>query len=452
VSPLTLYTADGQVIVAEDGPPWQYTPEGNNTYLSTNSIPLDQWGAGVSFGKLYETQPWVGIVINKIIRQVARLPLKVYEEGSQGQTARLKEGYLFDAVTKPARGRGPIDLKQWAMFPLLLHGNSGIGKTRRSPGAPPTGFEYFDWRCLEPPTEKKPFWVYREGSKKPRILQEDDVVHLAWLSTKPGSLGISPLFQLGVTIRIESAAQRYQEWSFRNSVRPSGGVKLPAGVVLDKETRAEIRADINRLYAGPENAGKPVLLPAGIEWEPMSHTAHEAELIDQRKLGREEIAAMYDIPPTMIGILDNATYSNIGEQHKMFFTDVLGPWLVMIEERLKAQAIDDEPAFEGQWLEFDLREVLRGDPVKESVAMKTELASGVLTINEGRDVLNRPRIDHPNADRPMVQANNVTFLGDEPAEQADADQLDAAVEKAVERLSKASPTFAAAVAAAINDD
>lgn len=444
MSPLTLYTADGQVIVAEDGPPYQYTDEGHNTWLSTNSVPLDQWSAGVSYAKLYETQPWAAIVINKLTRQIARLPLKAYERNSQNEKARLTEGPLLESITKPQPGKGPIDFKQWAAFPTLLHGNGLLGKVRRSPGAPPNGYEYFDWRQAQRPTKDKPFWTIGSGRDR-RIVQLNDVVHTGWLSTKPDGLGISPLQQLGVTIRIESAAQRYQEWNLKNSVRPSGGVKMPEGVVLDKELRAEIRADLNRVYAGPENAGRPILLPAGIEWQPMAQTTHEAELIEQRRLNREEAAAIYDLQPPMIGILDKATFSNVTELHKMLYTDTLGPWLVLIEEQFKAQAIDNEPMLEGQWVEFDLREVLRGDPVKESVAMKTELQDGVLTINEARDILNRPRIDHPNADKPMVQTNNISFLGDEPEEQEDADALEASAVKAIRKLAAVSPTFAAAL-------
>ncbi|HVQ60387.1 MAG TPA: phage portal protein [Solirubrobacterales bacterium] len=447
MSPLTLYTADGQVIVAEDGPPWQHTDEGFNTYLSTNSVPLDQWGAGVSFGKLYETQPWLAIVINKLTRQISRLPLKAYERNSQGERARLTEGPLIDSISSPEPRKGPIDFKQWASFPTMLHGNSLIGKRRRSVGAPPSGYEYFDWRQVTPPTKEKPFWTVGFGRDR-RILELDEVVHFAWLSTKLGGLGISPLQQLGVTIRIESAAQRYQEWNFKNSVRPSGGVKMPEGVVLDKELRAEMRADLNRVYAGPENAGRPILLPAGIEWQPMAQTTVEAELIEQRKLNREECAALYDLQPPMIGILEKATFNNVTELHKMLYTDTLGPWLVLVEEQFKAQAIDTEPTLKDQWVEFDLREVLRGDPVKEAAAMKTELQDGVLTINEGREILNRPRIKHPNADRPMVQTNNISFLGDEPLEQEDADALETNIAKAVNRLAAVSPTFAAA----LNDD
>jgi hypothetical protein len=39
---------------------------------------------------------------------------------------------------------------------------------------------------------------------------------------------------------------------------------------------------------------------------------------------------------------------------------------------------------------------------------------GLRTINEGRKLIKLPRIDHPDADRPLIPVNNMIFLGDSP--------------------------------------
>ena len=103
----------------------------------------------------------------------------------------------------------------------------------------------------------------------------------------------------------------------------------------------QLREDVEELYAGPENAGKPALLPPGLDWKPIGHTAVEAELIDQRQVAREEVAAVYQIPPPMMGILDNATYSNIETQREMAYTMALGPPLVLIEQSLTSMIARD---------------------------------------------------------------------------------------------------------------
>jgi HK97 family phage portal protein len=301
-------------------------------------------------------------------------------------------------------------------------------KERMRVGATPTGFRPLDWRTLEP-KEIEPgsgdldYWKRSQAGKDPEVIDVDDLVHFAW-HAPAGVLGVSPLKQLGVSLRIEKAAQAYQEALFRNSARPSGGVTLPESVAGDREFRKELRSDLATLHQGVDNAGRPVILPPGSKWEQFSITAHEAELIEQRKVGREEAAAIYNAPQPLIGILDHATYSNIAELHKILYGPVLGPWIKLGEETFNAQVIAHEPAFAGQFVEFDLSEELRGDVVKEAAALRMQMQSGILTINEARQIKNLPKIDHPDCDRVMVPTNNMTFVGgstpdnDDPAAQA----------------------------------
>lgn len=414
---LTYITSDGEVIDADQNAgPFQLTPEGFNSGLSVNSVPLAHWGGGTptSFAGLYQTQPWVYIAVNFLTRQLSRLPLKAYERDSQNVKRPVKDGGLYDLLQQPAPRRGPIHLKQWMAFPTLLHGTGTVHKIRDQRGGPPTRFAPLDWRYMDPQRDRDEVithWVYR-GLRDPFVVLPEDVLLTAW-DSPDGEIGVSPLRALGVTTRLERAAQQWMEGHFRNSARPSGGLSMPEAAVGDKELRQELREDLERLHAGV-NATKPILLPPGGKWESFSQSAHEVELIEQRKLHREEIAAAYNAPQPMIGILDHATYSNVAELHKIVYGPVLGPWLVLFEETFKAHVLDGEPAFEGQWVEFDLAEVLRGDVLKEAMALKTQLQSGLLTINEARQIRNLPPIDHPDCDRPMVPTNNMTFVGGEP--------------------------------------
>lgn len=438
---LTFVDAGGNVIQTADGDgPYQHTPEGFNTGLARNSVPLSQFGGGGSYANLYRTQPWVAVVVNKLTRQVARPPLKAYERNSQNEKSVVTSGRLYDLMRRPAKRRGPVQLKQWMSFPTLLHGNGPIQKMRKEKAGPPTSFRPLDYRLLtlviDESTGEIDRWETTQFGKR-EFIDPADLVHFAW-EGPDGILGVSPLKQLGVTIRIEQAAQTWQEATFRNSVRPSGGVTLPedSKLSLDKEYRAELSSDLARMHAGGPNAGKPIVLPPGSTWQGFSATAHDAELIKQRVLAREEVAAVYDIPPPVIGILDNATYSNMDTIfEKVLFGPVLGPWFTLFEETFSAQVIDDEPAFEGQWVEFDLSEVLRGDPVKQATALKTQMSIGLLTINEARGIQNLPKIDHPSCDLPMIPANNLAFVGGEQTGDVAGQEVAGEIAKSLQRAS-----------------
>ncbi|MEJ7824900.1 MAG: phage portal protein [Solirubrobacteraceae bacterium] len=413
---LTIITAAGEVIDADDNAgPFQVTPEGFNSGLSTNSVPFAQWEAGgatASYAHLYATQPWVYIAVNFITRQISRLPLKAYSRDSQGVKRPLKEGTLYDALQQPNHRKGPIHLKQWMAFPTLLHGTGTVHKLRDRAGGPATRFAPLDWRCMQPKRDRDGIvthWIY-SGLRDPIVVLPDDLLLTAW-DSPDGEIGVSPLRALGITTRLERHAQVWMDAHFRNSARPSGGITMPEAAAGDIELRKELREDLERLHMGGPNNGRPMLMPPGGNWVPFGQTAHEVELIDQRKLNREEVAAGYNAPQPLIGILDHATYSNVAELHKILYGPVLGPWLVLFEETFKAHVLDGEPEYDGQWVEFDLAEVLRGDILKESLALKNQLQIGLLTINEARQIRNLPPIDHPDCNRPMIPTNNMTFIG-----------------------------------------
>ena len=418
-----LVTTDGSLIADDPGSPKQLTAGGRKS-LAVSSMPLGSWGTSqltlvdgrtVSYSRIYRTQPYIATAIGVLVRQISCLPLKVYQRNSQGDRERVSDHRLVDLIEKPAPGCSGTQLKQWMALPLLLHGNAAIAKVRSEKFGPPDRLWPLDWRFMQAfqadgiPSRPVQFWRYDE-LQDPLFLDPADVIHLKW-EPPEGQIGVSPLEQLGTTIRIEQSAQDYQESYLREGIRPPSGIEFPPGAILDAETRSEMRDDLQKAYGGAKNAGHPMLIPGGAKWVSLGHTAHEAELINQRKLTREEVASVYSVPQPLMGILENATLANVEALHKMFYTTVLGPWLSLFEESFQAQIIDPEPAFDGMFVEFELAEVLRGDKIKETTALKMAVQSGLMTLNEARAVLNLPRFDKDWCDEPLVPTNN---LGTDP--------------------------------------
>jgi HK97 family phage portal protein len=171
---------------------------------------------------------------------------------------------------------------------------------------------------------------------------------------------------------------------------------------------AQVRQDMADIYGGPENMGKPALLPPGLDWKPIGGSVVEAALVEQRKLTREEVAAVYLIPPPLMGILDRATYANIGVQREMTYTDCLGPPLILLEQSINAQIIRDLLQEDDVFVEFDFGGVLRGDRLAEIDALRDAIATALLSPNEGRAVLNLPQVDIPAMDEYWMPTNNLS--------------------------------------------
>ena len=380
-------------------------------------------GRQISYAKLFAEQAWVAAAVMRQLTWAVRVPLKVYRRTGDDSRIRLRprEHPLAAGIQQPWEGGYPAALTMSLLGPFLVHGNS---VTRLLDGRTAVAFEPYDWRTTTP---------VKSSANAPRIQgwrphdpdtgQEgqtfgaDEAIHAAWWSPL-GPEGISPLRQLGTTLRIEDAATRYQMAQFRNGARPPSAITATTEFLgLEPEVRdallAQLREDVTALYAGPENQGRPALLPPGLDWKPVGHTSREAELIDQRYVDREEVAAVYMIPPPMLGDLRRATFSNIVELRQIAYTDGLGPPLVIIEQAITEtwQTVSRE---DDVYVEFDFSGVLRGDALKEINAIRAAIATGVMTPNEGRSIRNMERSAEPNADRLWMPWNNLWPLGSEP--------------------------------------
>lgn len=378
----------------------------------------------VSFARIFMSQPWVAAAVMRMLTWSVRVPLKVYRKlDDNNSRIRLlpKEHPLAAAVVNPW-DRGTQAAFVQALFgPMLVHGNSVM---KINNGAnDKIGFATKDWRFTRP---IMPFrdtiagWTF--DYDQPNFKEDvsiDDVIHTAWWSPI-GPIGTSPLQQLGTTIQIEDAAQRYQRALFLNGGRPPSAITMTEEFLsLDRKERqaimAQVRADVDNIYGTPENGGKPALLPPGLDWKGINgSSAVEAELIQQRKIAREEVAGVYLIPPTMFGILDKATLGNMETQREMTYTDCVGPPLVVIEQVLTSQIIRALMREDDVYAEFDFGGVLRGDRLQEIEALRAAIGSALMVPNEGRDILNLPRSDNPGMDKFYLPTNNLQPVGTPP--------------------------------------
>lgn len=395
--------------------------------LRISSMPAEQWfglngarggiplvgGKTVSYARLTAEQPWVAAAVMRMLTWAVRVPLKCYRRVSDDDRRRLgpSDHPLAAALRGPWEGAGPAQLVQHLLGSQLVHGSGLLDVDEGARGT--LRFDDLDWRTATPikaSARRIAGWTIREDGEQ-REISADRVVHTTWWSPL-GPVGTSPLRQLGTTIRVEDAARRWTAATFENGARPPSAVEASTdflGLEPEKRTAllAQLRADITALYAGPENGGRPVLLPPGLTWNPIGHTAVEAELIDQRKIGREEIAAVYQIPPPMLGILDKATYSNIETQREMAYTDSLAPPLVLIEQAINAQLVRHLLREDDVYVEFDFAGVLRGDRLKEVQALREAIGTALMTPNEGRAVLNMPRSAEGAMDDFYMPTNNM---------------------------------------------
>lgn len=381
----------------------------------------ERWGDKgrlASFAEIYTTQPSVYAVVNLITRRIASLPLKAYRRKADGSKSELARTHpLSELLRKPLPRRSAVSMKQWMALPTLIHGNALVAKVRARADEPPAQLLPLDWahvNAYAAPGGFVEWWSttqFENGVE--RYLAAEDTLHFAWESAY-GEIGTSPLQALGTTIRLDTAAQTHQTSSFSEGIKPSMIISLPETARVKEPDLDRIGARIQALYGGTQNAGRAMVLGNGATAQPITMTSSEAELVESRRVAVEEVARAYDVPGPLINDLRYATYSNISEQYTALYRDILPPWLELFEQTIQAQLIDPEEQWQGLFVEFELKEKLKGTPAELAQVIQTEIATGVLSPEEGRTLLNLSPSGQDGADQLYLPVNNLGPIGSTP--------------------------------------
>ena len=388
----TLQTADGRLLRSS-------RPAGaglGQGFLPSTFPPMwsdgERWGPDgetylKSFEAIYRSQPVLASVVDKLTRRIATLPLYAYRK--QGDARDQTEGDSLDTLlSKPMPRLSTVHLIAHIAQSLLIHGNAVVAKVRgRDRDAPPEMLWPLDWAQLSAygePGGTIEWWATYQFGHEERFVAAADTVHFAWPAPDGGEVGVSPIEKLGVTVRIEDAAQREQTSTFRNGIRPSAAVSVDMQNPK-KEQLDLIKGYVDIAHRGMDNTGSWLFTGANTKITPLSWNPVEAALIDQRKLNREEIGMVYDMAGPLMGDLEHGTYSNVSEMLRSLYRDVVPPWTELIVQTLQAQLIDQEPAWLDRFARFDFSDKLKGDPTEQAQVDKSDVDTGIRTRDEARD-------------------------------------------------------------------
>jgi HK97 family phage portal protein len=335
--------------------------------------------------RLAENLATVSACIGAVSSAIASLPAYCYRGAPRGR-AEVAEHPVARLIRRPNQWQTWPDWIEWTVAQALAFGNAissieydGAGRVIALRPIPwqnvqavllPNGELAFDVIAYTAP------WG---GNGQPRRLLASEVFHLRDRSDD-GLLGRSRLSRAPEVIGNALALQEWAGSIWANSATPSGAIKLPQG--LGKEMIDRIRSRLQQTQTGASNARKVLLLEGGVEWQSISVSPEDAEVLASRRFSVEELCRLYQVPPPIIQDLSHGTFTNSREAGRWFAQFSLGPWVRKIEAEFSRSVFTD-PAMS---LELDMSALMRGDAESRWASHKIAVEAGILTPDEVREI------------------------------------------------------------------
>ena len=222
------------------------------------------------------------------------------------------------------------------------------------------------------------------------ILLQEEMLHMRWRMARDGVMGLSPIQLTRETFNLALCQQDQTAKQARNAFRTEGALVFQQSINSDKKSEAMTKLG-ERIRSQTETSGI-LVLDGGMDWKTFSMSAKDAEFLESRKLTNLDICRVFGVPPTVAGITDNATYSNVDGESRALVVRCLAPMARRIEQAMNAALLSDLSR-KTMFIEHDLAGLMRGDLKARYEAYRIGREGGWLSSNEIRAFENLSNID-----------------------------------------------------------
>ncbi len=163
---------------------------------------------------------------------------------------------------------------------------------------------------------------------------KSNVLHIRQFHPLDDWYGLAPMEAALQSIDQHNASGAWNQALLNQGARPSGALVyapkdgLPASLTDDQLQR--LREEMDSLYQGQRNAGRPLILEGGLDWREMSLSPKEMDWLSGRNNAARDIALAFGVPAQLIGIPDAQTYANMEQARLAFYEDTVLPQLTKV--------------------------------------------------------------------------------------------------------------------------
>lgn len=358
--------------------------------------------------------PTIMSCVRVLGESVASLPVRVYELTDSGRKENPNHDLSYLLGVAPNEEMTAFTFWESLVVALALTGNC-YAEIQRDKGGRPVALWPLHPQKTEPkrtptmPDGSGGVLVYqtsdglegKNGNGQTRTVAAPNMIHVPLFSFD-GLKGFSPVTLTRQGIGLARAAELAAARFFGNGSKPAG--LLTTEAEFDDAEMAAIKSSWERANGGDRQGGTAVL-PGKWDYKTTGLSNKDSQYIEIRQYQRTEIAAVFRVPPHMVGDTSKLSNNNAEEQGRDFVQNGLRPYLSRLEAEIARKLLPTIGRNSGRYqVEFDVSERLRGDTEAQAAGFTAGIQGGWLCINDVRQELGFNPIG-PEGDVHIVPVN-----------------------------------------------
>jgi len=335
---------------------------------------------------------WSGVRL--ISETVATLPIGIYERAANGDKRAVSSHPLYGILhDSPNADQTAVEFWEGRMLGLCGSGN-GYAEKVEGAGGRLISLERMPADTIVSRTEAGALRYKFIDRGKEETLPEEKVFHIRGFGD--GDVGMSPVSYARNTLGLAKATDRHAGQTFAKGGRAKGFfVMPPTAKPLTPDQKTDAKKNLVDANAGP-NAPWAGILEGGVNFQNVTMSSRDAELILSRRFNVEDICRWLRIPPILIGhSAEGQTMWGTGVEQIILSWLMTGlrTYLVRVEQAMKKRLLSPADRARGLFVEFAVEGMLRADSAARAELMSKMVQNAALMPNEWRRKENLPAVE-----------------------------------------------------------
>ena len=319
--------------------------------------------------------------IKVLSETLSRMPLNVYKDVGNGKLVN-KDDYRYSLLHYNPNGW----TSQQSFFTALeywrnIKGNS-FARIYRGPNGKVKSLE-----LIAPSrvigyavTNGELYYTIGRAGGGDEVINSSEMLHFKGI-TKDGIWGLNPIEALRYNLSSSYQGILAIDSFYQNNAMSPKAIKSTVSGVNQK-AMLEALNEFNSKYAGATKAGMLAALPPNTDIVDLSMSFADAEFISTMKFNSQMVAALFGVPPHMVGILEATKFNNVEQMMLDFKVSTLSAIGRLYRQELESKLLSTEERLSGTSIEFNFNALLETDSTTRINNQKTLTQMGVMTIND----------------------------------------------------------------------